>query len=61
MNNRITLIASAVLTVFFFVGGLLNVLDHLASKIVLFGGFLLIIINVILSSKPEENKEKNLP
>lgn len=52
MNDRLTLIASAILIVFFFVGGLLEILDHVASKIVLgllFGG---IIINILIT-KPE--------
>jgi len=55
MNDRLTLIATAVLVVFFFVGGLLDILDHLLSKIVLgllFGG---IIINVLIA-KPESEE-----
>lgn len=55
MNDRLTLIASAVLILFFFVGGLFDILDHIVSKIVLgviFGG---IIINVLIA-KPEHEE-----
>ena len=54
MNDRITLIASAVLVVFLFIGGLLDILDHIISKIILgllFGG---IIVNVLIAKSEFE-------
>jgi hypothetical protein len=55
MNDRLTLIATAVLVVFFFVGGVLDILDQIISKIVLGLLFFGIIINVLMT-KPESEE-----
>ena len=56
MNDKLTLLASALLVLFFLIGGLTNILDLMISKVILLGGFIAIIL-VILLAKP---KEKNL-
>ena len=56
MNDKLTLLASASLVLFFLIGGLTNILDLMISKVILLGGFIAIIL-VILLAKP---KEKNL-
>jgi len=56
MNDKLTLLASALLVLFLLIGGLTNILDLMISKVILLGGFVAIIL-VILLAKP---KEKNL-
>jgi hypothetical protein len=60
MNDKITLLATALFTVFFFVFGLLSILDHFLVKTILFVVFLGIVVNIILVKSKDEN-QKNLP
>ena len=57
MNDKLTLISTAVLTVIFVVCGLLNLLEILAVKIIIFLLYLVIIANIlIVKSKDEDTK-----
>ena len=60
MNDRISLISTALLTIFFLVCGVLDILDVLIVRIAIFGIFLAIIINIIIIKSKDED-EKNLP
>lgn len=60
MNDKITLISTGVFILFFFISGLLNILDHFVVKTILFAGFIAIIVNIILIKSKDEDK-KNLP
>jgi hypothetical protein len=60
MNDKITLWFTAVFTLFFFVTGLLDLLDHSIVKTILFTGFLGIVVNIILV-KSKNGNQKNLP
>jgi len=59
-NDKISLLATALFTAFFFVCGLLNILDHFLVKTILFVVFLGIVVNIILVKSKDEN-QKNLP
>ena len=59
MNNKITLIVTALFTSFFFVCGLLDILDHFLVKTILFTGFVAIIVNLIIL-KSKDGDKKNL-
>jgi len=48
MNNKISLLLSALLVIFFVVSGLLDMLDEAIVKIILFVGFFGIIVNIII-------------
>ena len=62
MSNRFVFMLSAFLVIFFFIGGLLDILGHFISKMILVCGFLAIVIHmIIIKSKDEDNQEKNLP
>lgn len=65
MNNRYVLLATVTLVIFFFVGGLLDILEHFLSRMILFVGFTAIVIYVIwIKSQDddvEDNQQKNLP
>ena len=64
MNDRYILIATALLVTFFFVGGLLDILDHFLSKMFLIVGFIAIVIYVIIIKAKEDDddtQQKNLP
>lgn len=63
MNDKFVLTLSAFLVIFFFVGGLLDILDHFLSKMFLFTGFLAIVIHIIIikAKDDEDSQQKNLP
>ena len=62
MSNRFVFMLSAFLVIFFFIGGLLDILGYFISKMILVCGFLAIVIHmIIIKSKDEDNQEKNLP
>ncbi len=61
MNDKTSLIATVVLMLFFFVSGLLNILDNPVIKILLFAGFVAIIINIIITKSKDKDDRKNLP
>ncbi len=60
MNDKITLIATGVFTLFFFISGMLDILDYFVVKIILLVIFLGIVVNIILVKTKGKNK-KNLP
>jgi len=60
MNNKITLISTGVFTLFFFVSGLLDILDNFIVKTILFVIFFGIVVNIIIVKSKDEDK-KNLP
>lgn len=60
MNNRLSLIATGILTVAFVVCGLLDVLHILPIKIIIFISFIAIIANILIVKSNDED-EKNLP
>ncbi|MCK5400107.1 MAG: hypothetical protein KAJ28_00610 [Flavobacteriaceae bacterium] len=60
MNDKITLLSTAVFTLFFFISGLLDIMSHFLVKTILFVGFIGIIINLILVKLKDKDK-KNLP
>jgi len=60
MNDKITLLATALFTVFFFVCGLIEILDNFIIKTILFVGFIAIFVNIILVKSKDDDK-KNLP
>jgi hypothetical protein len=59
MNDKITLLSTAVFTLFFFISGLLDILDHFLIKTILFVGFCAIVVNIILVKSKDRDK-KNL-
>jgi hypothetical protein len=63
MNDRYILIATAVLVIFFFIGGLMDILGHFLSKMFLFVGFLVIVIYIIITKArdDDESQQKTLP
>ena len=60
MNDKITLLSTGLFTLFFFVTGILDILDHFLVKTILFAGFFGIVVNIILVKSKDEDK-KNLP
>jgi hypothetical protein len=62
MKDRYVLLATAILVIFFFVGGLLDILGHFLSQMVLILGFLGIVAYIIITkAKSDEDEQKNLP
>ena len=60
MNDKFTLLASALLVAFFFIAGLLELLDNFIVMMILFIGFFGIVINIIIIKSRDDHK-KNLP
>ena len=65
-NNRSILLATAILVAFFFFGGLLDILNHFISKMILIAGFVTLIIFIILEKSKDSGdgditNKKNLP
>ncbi len=60
MNDKITLISTGAFTLFFFISGLLDILDHFLVKTILFVGFFVIAVNIFIIKSKGQNK-KNLP
>ena len=60
MNDKITLISTGAFTLFFFISGLLDILDHFLVKTILFVGFFVIVVNIFIIKSKVQNK-KNLP
>ena len=61
MNDHATLIATGIVGAFFFIAGLLNILDNMLIQILLIAGFIAIIVNIILVKSQDEDEQKNLP
>jgi hypothetical protein len=60
MNDKISLLSTAVFTLFFFISGLLDIMSHFLVKTILFVGFFAIVVNIILVKLKDRNK-KTLP
>lgn len=60
-DNKATLLSTALLAAFFFISGLLGLLDNFIVMMVLFLGFFGIIINIIIIKSKGVTDEKNLP
>jgi hypothetical protein len=60
MNERFTLLASALLVAFFFLAGLLDILDNFLVMMILFIGFFGIVINIVIIKSRDDHK-KNPP
>jgi hypothetical protein len=57
MNDKITLFTTGIFTVFFFISGMLYILDYFLVKIILIVIFLGIVVNIILvKTKVKKNK-----
>ncbi len=61
MNDRFTLLASALLVAFFFIAGLLELLDNFIVMMILFIGFFGIVINIVIIKSRDDEHKKNLP
>jgi|Marorgknorr_s2lv_3_1036020.scaffolds.fasta_scaffold01186_2 hypothetical protein len=59
MNDKITLFTTGIFTVFFFISGMLDILDYFLVKIILIVIFLGIVVNIILVKT--KVKKINLP
>ena len=59
-NDKISLFSTALLAAFFFVTGLLGLLDNFIVRMILFLGFIGIVVNIIIVKAKDINK-KNLP
>ena len=55
MNNKVGLLLSALLVLFFVISGLLDVLDDVIVKTILFVGFSGIIVNIILIKSKKQS------
>ncbi len=60
MSDKISLLSTAVFTLFFFISGLFDIMSHFLVKTILFVGFLAIVVNIILV-KSKGKGEKKLP
>jgi TM2 domain-containing membrane protein YozV len=60
MSDKATLIATALLAAFFFIAGLLELLDNFIVMMILFLGFIGIIVHIIIVNSKTVDK-KNLP
>jgi len=61
-NDKLTLLSTGLLTAFFFITGMLDLLDNFIVMMMLFLGFIGIAINIIIvKSKEDEPKKKDQP
>jgi TM2 domain-containing membrane protein YozV len=60
MSDKTTLLATALLVAFFFIAGLLELLDNFIVMMILFLGFIGILVHIILVKSKDDDK-KNLP
>ena len=59
-NDKISLFSTALLALFFFIVGLIDLLDNFIVRMILFLGFIGIVVNIIIIKSKSGNK-KNLP
>jgi len=57
-NDKISLFFTALLAAFFFIAGLLNLLDNFIVRMLLFLGFIGIVVNIIIIKSKSGNKKK---
>ncbi|MCF6295284.1 MAG: hypothetical protein L3J25_06310 [Flavobacteriaceae bacterium] len=58
MNDKTSLLSTAVFTLFFFISGLLDIMSHFLVKTILFVGFFAIVVNIILVKSKGKDKKK---
>jgi len=56
MNDKHIILATAFLVIFLFIGGLMDILDHFLSKMILIVGFLAIVIYIIITKAKETDE-----
>jgi hypothetical protein len=61
MDDHATLIGTAVLTVFFLIAGIINILDNPVIKGILFVGFIAIVASIIIAHSKKDDSKKNPP
>jgi hypothetical protein len=54
MNDKVTLLASGLLVVFFFIAGLMQLLDNFIIRMLLFLGFIGIVVNIIIIKSKDD-------
>lgn len=59
MSDKTTLLATGLLVAFFFITGLLELLDNFIVMMVLFLGFIGIVVHIILVKSKEDSKKKS--
>jgi hypothetical protein len=57
MNDKITLLSTAVFTVLFFISGLLDILGNFIIKTILFVCFFAIVVNIIIVKSKGNHKK----
>jgi hypothetical protein len=55
MNDKITLIFTGVFMLFFFISGLLDILDYFLVKTILFTSFFAIVVIILIKLKDKKN------
>ena len=60
MKDKTSLLSTALLAAFFFIAGLLGLLDNFIVMMILFLGFIGIVVHIILVKSKDDSK-KNLP
>ncbi len=58
MNDKISLFACTGLTLFFFIAGLLNILENPVIMLLLLSGLIAIIVNIIIVQIRKKNGQK---
>ncbi|AEH01867.1 hypothetical protein [Lacinutrix sp. 5H-3-7-4] len=56
-SNTQSLLICGVIAIVFFIGGLLNILDHIITKLVLGGLVILVILNLFLVKKNVDEED----
>jgi hypothetical protein len=54
MNNKVTLLATGILVVFFLIAGLLELLDNFIVMMLLFLGFIGIVVNILIIKSKDD-------
>lgn len=59
-NDKAILLSTALLTAFFFLAGLMKLLDNFIVMMLLFLGFIGIVVNIIIVKSKDDNKKDQL-
>ena len=57
LNNKQTLLLAGLVTLFFFLGGVFDVVNNFMVDLVLLVGFVCVIVNIILSVRNKKNPD----
>lgn len=57
LTNKQTILLSAIVTVCFFLGGVMGILDNFMVIIVILFGFLAVIVNLIIAIRNKKNPD----